>query len=540
MNNTEKNIIDKILSNRYIRDFVIALLHFCVVIVLPIIPMIVFATVYWQSRVSWTSLENDPNSYIPLTCIIIYSICGVYVIIALTELFIYYINVPVLPEDSKDNKDNKKNKCFFSRHYFRVVYYITLTIMVFGSLVYINVVILWITLGSFLNPDRILPYLIAIGALIGSAVAFAQSKYELLQSILREVEDQIKKFISTIIEEIGKEVKKITENVENSVKKVTAKVETGVNFVSGEVKDLSSSIGKEADNITEITKKLSPSSTVTNLTDDFNTKIQESLKKPTEILNNFTSQISNLASQLNSLTAQVNQNVDNRTANIGNSDNSTSFGDTINNTFSEGKSIVENARDFKDHLKTVIKDKKVLAILEVFLENPKVILALDSLGKKMNLNLDISKFEELKDTDEEKFEHLVTSYKKLGEKLQLVIENNINKTLKYHGLTPLKIFGAIVISLAILGIFFVFLFLGFESFQGIGGAGSTTIKSGLTAIVGYITTVFSESSDDKSKDWKDLIIKRIMKYFKSKRDKIKESIVTMITDIRNEVTVASN
>jgi len=254
-----------------------------------------------------------------------------------------------------------------------------------------------------------------------------------------------------------------------------------------------------------------------------------------------------LTSQLNSLTAQVNQNVDTRISNyniVNSSDNNNStsfgFGDTINKISEEEKRIVENARDFRDHLKTVIKDKKTLNILEFFLENPKVIDALKSYGKIMKLNLDIDHFEELKDNDEKEFERLVTSYKKLAEKLQLVIENNINKTLKHNGLTPLKIFGAIVISLAILGIFFVFLFLGFESFQGIGGAGSTTIKSGLTAIVGYITTVFSESSDDKSKDWKDLIIKRIMKYFKSKRDKIKESIATMITDIRDEVNVLSN
>jgi len=126
------------------------------------------------------------------------------------------------------------------------------------------------------------------------------------------------------------------------------------------------------------------------------------------------------------------------------------------------------------------------------------------------------------DLTPEEMKEQMKKYKIIKKK---ILNKNVLAVLNEMGLSAKKILGAILAAITTLGIFFVFLFIGFESFQST-DAGGTAIKSGLTAVVGLIMSKGSgESSDEQTMQIRsNQLVKQIMKKLKLKKDDIKKEI----------------
>jgi len=118
--------------------------------------------------------------------------------------------------------------------------------------------------------------------------------------------------------------------------------------------------------------------------------------------------------------------------------------------------------------------------------------------------------------------------------IKKILNKNVMIVLNDMGLSAKKILGAIIAAVATLGVFFVFLFIGFESFAG-NGAGSTAVKSGLTAVVGLIMSKGSgESGDEQTLQIRsNQLVKQIMKRLKLKKEDIKKEIELNLPEVKD-------
>jgi len=388
-------------TNSYFREFMVSLVHF-IVVGIPAIPLIVVAVVYWNSHIKWTD-PDVPNKYIiPQESLAALIIALIYTIIALIKLFIYYINY------------NVNRRHIIPRAAFRLIYYIALIIVSFASLTYVLLVILWIVLGSFVNPDTVLPYLIAVGAIFLQAILFAAGKTKLLKSVKKQLDEELIGFIKDLGIHIpaihGVEKKSSEEEKQVATKKRTTLRKSNVE-----------------------TKKIEP-------------------KTPTP-------------------------HEDKKDEDKKDEEDREGDGDEEDTEEEEVEALFGNASVTDAEMKEQMREFKII--------------------KK-------------------------------------ILNKNVMVVLNDMGLSAKKILGAIIAAVATLGIFFVFLFIGFESFAG-NGAGSTAVKSGLTAVVGLIMSKGSgESGDEQTLQIRsNQLVKQIMKRLKLKKEDIKKEIELNLPEVKD-------
>jgi len=393
-------------TNSPFREFMISLVHF-IVVALPAVPLITVSIVYWNSRIKWTDPDVPDKYNIPAPSLALLIICLVYLIIALIKLFIYYINYDV----------NRFH--IIPRKVFRIIYFAALIIISFGSLAYVLLIIMWIILGSFVNTDQVLPYLIAVGALFLHAIIFASGKAKIVRAINKQLDEELNGFLRDL-------------GVAGYIPLILAPEEKKPG--EGDEKEATSS---------------------------------------------------NLRKSSRKSKAEAKKSEDGSEKDEGDEDEDDGDDDDDDGVFAQ------------------------------------MITAATSEGSKATK-------EEMK---------IETQKYKI---IKGVLNKHVMAILNEMGLSAKRIVGAVLVAVTTLGIFFVFLFIGFESFAGT-GTGGTAVKSGLTAVVGLVMSKGSGESDDEQtlQIRSNQLVKQIMRKLKLKKAEIKHEIDISLADYQKSRQVGT-